>query len=72
MNVRSAVAAAGFAIAGYLAWLKWTGGAAAFCPRAAAGEGGWSLIYGVSKAGFHRIVHLVLPVPVGSRDRVTR
>jgi uncharacterized membrane protein/glutaredoxin len=25
------LAAAGFAIAGYLAWLKWTGGAAAFC-----------------------------------------
>jgi len=24
-------------------------------PRAVAGEGGWSLIYGVSKAGFHRI-----------------
>lgn len=24
------------------------------------------------KAGFHRVAHLVLPVPVGSRDRVTR
>jgi hypothetical protein len=23
-------------------------------------------------AGFYRIVHLVLPLPVGSRERVTR
>jgi NAD(P)-dependent dehydrogenase (short-subunit alcohol dehydrogenase family) len=32
-----------------------TSAAAYVRPPAAAGEGGWSLIYGVSKAGFHRI-----------------
>jgi NAD(P)-dependent dehydrogenase (short-subunit alcohol dehydrogenase family) len=32
-----------------------TTAAAYLRPRAVAGEGGWSLIYGVSKAGFHRI-----------------
>jgi len=32
-----------------------TSAAAYARPRAVAGEGGWSLIYGVSKAGFHRI-----------------
>ena len=32
-----------------------TSAAAYMRPRVVAGEGGWSLIYGVSKAGFHRI-----------------